>query len=45
MEPILLEMRWPSTAWNLANQSLASFGAELLSDDAPRIVGLSEETT
>src|SRR5262245_60288776 len=41
--PILLGMRWPSTAWDLANLYLASFGAELLSDEAPRIVGLSEE--
>jgi hypothetical protein len=45
IEPILLGMRWPSTAWDLANLYLASFGAELLSDAAPRIVGLSEETT
>ena len=38
-------MRWPKTAWDLANLYLASFGADLLADDGPRIVGLSEETT
>jgi hypothetical protein len=34
-----------STAWELANLYLASCGADLLSDDAPRIVGLSNEAT
>jgi hypothetical protein len=43
IEPVLLAMRWPGTAWGLANLYLASFGAELLSDGAPQIVGLSEE--
>jgi hypothetical protein len=42
---ILRAARWPRTAWDLANLYLASFGAELLSEGAPDIVGLSEETT
>ena len=33
------------TAWNLANLYLRSFDAELLAEDAPAILGLSEETT
>jgi hypothetical protein len=41
---ILAQTRWPMTAWTLANLYLESFGVELLSDDAPRLVGLSEET-
>ena len=36
---------WLKTAWDLANLYLASFDAKRLSDDAPDIVGLSEETT
>ena len=36
---------WLKTAWNLANLYLTSFDAKRLSDDAPNIVGLSEETT
>ena len=45
LDEILRGTRWDSTAWNLANLYLASVGAELLGDEAPRIVGLSEETT
>lgn len=45
IEAILGETHWHQTAWILANLYLASVGVELLSDDAPRIVGLSEETT
>jgi hypothetical protein len=45
IEQVLLNCRWPNTAWNLANLYLTSIGAELLSDDAPQLVGLSEETT
>ncbi len=45
IEPILLEYGFDSSAWNLANLHLASLGAELLGADAPRLVGLSEETT
>jgi hypothetical protein len=36
---------YDSSAWTLANLYLASLGAELLGEDAPRLVGLSEETT
>jgi hypothetical protein len=42
---VLGETSFPSTAWDLANLYLASCGADLLSDDAPRIVGLSNEAT
>ena len=42
---VLGGMRWLSTAWNLANLYLAGVDAPLLSDAAPRLVGLSEETT
>lgn len=45
LKDILLKCSWMHTAWNLANLYLLSLGAELLSDDAPRIVGLSEDTT
>lgn len=45
IEPLLLEHGYDSSAWTLANLYLASLGAELLGDDAPRLVGLSEETT
>jgi hypothetical protein len=33
------------TAWNLSNLLLASCGSKLLSEDAPSLIGLSEETT
>ncbi|WP_202636355.1 hypothetical protein [Rugosibacter aromaticivorans] len=42
---ILEKTPWLKTAWNLANLYLTSFDAKRLSDDAPNIVGLSEETT
>jgi hypothetical protein len=45
IDTVLLETPWPSTAWNVANLYLASFSAQGLSEDAPQIVGLSEETT
>jgi hypothetical protein len=45
IEQVLLESDWLHTAWDLANLYLASVGAELLAEDAPRIVGLSQETT
>lgn len=45
IEPLLLEHGFDSSAWTLANLYLASLGAELLGEDAPRLVGLSEETT
>jgi hypothetical protein len=45
IEPLLLGHGFDSSAWTLANLYLASLGAELLGEDAPRLVGLSEETT
>ena len=45
VESILLGCTWVSSAWQLANLYLGSLNAELLAEDAPRIVGLSEETT
>lgn len=45
IEPILLTHTWDSSAWDLANLYLLAVGAELLGDEAPRIVGISEETT
>ena len=45
IEQVLRRARWLKTAWDLANLYLCSFGAELLSEDAPQILGLSEETT
>lgn len=45
LEPVLRHQRWLGTAWDLANLYLGSIGAEPLGEDAPAIVGLSEETT
>ena len=45
IETLLHECGFDSSAWTLANLYLASLGAELLGKDAPRLVGLSEETT
>jgi len=45
IEPLLIEHGYDHSAWTLANLYLASVGAELLGEDAPRLVGLSEETT
>ncbi len=45
IDAVLEQMPWPRTAWNLANLYLEGFDAELLAEDAPRLVGLSEETT
>jgi hypothetical protein len=45
IEPLLLKRDFDSSAWTLANLYLASLGAELLGEDAPHLVGLSEETT
>jgi hypothetical protein len=42
---VLKQTRWLRTAWDLANLYLASFGSALLSEDAPQILGLSEEMT
>lgn len=45
IESVMRGLSWPRTAWDVANLYLAGFGAEPLADDAPQIVGLSEETT
>jgi len=45
IESVLRSARWEHTAWSLANLYLVSVGCERLSDEAPNIVGLSEETT
>ena len=45
IEPVLLGPGFDHSAWTVANLYLASLGAELLGEDAPRLVGLSEETT
>jgi hypothetical protein len=45
IEPLLFKQSFEGSAWTLANLYLASLGAELLGEDAPHLVGLSEETT
>lgn len=45
IEPIILNQMWNRSAWDLANLYLLSVGAELLGPEAPRVVGISEETT
>jgi hypothetical protein len=45
IESILRSTSWLSTGWDLANMYLLERGAQLLSHDAPAIVGMSEETT
>ncbi len=45
IEKLLHGCGFDSTAWTLANLYVASFSTELLGKDAPRLVGLSEETT
>jgi hypothetical protein len=45
IETLLSECSFDASAWTLANLYLASVGAELLGEDAPHLVGLSEETT
>jgi hypothetical protein len=44
LETVVRSFSFLSSAWDVANLYLESVGAELLSDEAPRIVGLSEET-
>ncbi len=44
VEAVLHECGWLRTTWDLANMYLASVGAGLLGEDAPNIVGLSEES-
>ena len=45
IDDILWRVSYRHSAWELANLYLLSIGAELLSDSAERILGLSEETT
>jgi hypothetical protein len=45
IEPIIMNHAWDHSAWDLANLYLLSVGAKLLGDEAPQIVGISEETT
>jgi hypothetical protein len=45
IERLLLGYGFDSSAWTLVNLYLASLGAELLTENAPLLVGLSEETT
>jgi len=45
IEALLLEHGYDSSAWTLANLYLASIGPDLLGEDPPRLVGLSEDTT
>ena len=42
IEAFLLEHDYDSSAWQLANLYLASVGADLLGENAPRLVGLGE---
>jgi len=41
----LQNTQWLATAWDLANLYLGGLGAELLAEDAPPLLGLSEETS
>ncbi|HZI04604.1 MAG TPA: hypothetical protein VEZ71_11300, partial [Archangium sp.] len=45
VEQLVREHAYDSSAWDLANLYLASVGAELLGENAPLLVGLSEATT
>jgi hypothetical protein len=45
IDAVLAQMPWLSTAWDLANLYLEGVDAELLSDEAPSLLGLSEGTT
>jgi hypothetical protein len=45
IEPLLFKQSFDGSAWTLANLYLASLGAKLLGEDAPHLVGFSEETT
>jgi len=44
VEQLLSEQPFDHSAWMLANLYLVSLGAEPLAKDAPRLVGMSEET-
>ncbi len=45
IDGVLEQMPWLRTAWDLANLYLADWDAELLSEDAPLLAGLSVGTT
>lgn len=45
IQSVLLDCDWLSSAWNVANLYLGSIGAQLLGEDAPRIVGMSQHAT
>lgn len=45
IECVLFDQSLDHSAWTLANLYLASVGSELLGEGAPRLVGISEETT
>ena len=45
IERVLLGQTWLHSAWSLANLYLSSVDAELLGPEAPRLLGLSQETT
>lgn len=45
IDEVIEQTPWLSTAWDLANLFLAGVKAELLGEEAPHLVGLSEETT
>lgn len=45
IETVLAQTPWLGTAWDLANLYLAGLDAECLSEEAPRLAGLSEGTT
>ena len=42
---VLNEQRFDHSAWTIANLYLACVGADLLNEDAPLLVGMSQETT
>ena len=44
-DSVLRQSSWLGTAWDLANLYLAGLDKELLSEQAPLLAGLSEETT
>ena len=45
IESVLLAQRFDRSAWTIANLYLGGVSAELLAEDAPSLVGLSEEAT
>ncbi len=45
IERILFDQSFDHSAWTLGNLYLASLGSDLLGEGAPRLVGVSEETT